>query len=71
MSMKIPNQVIKKIVQEEGGVSISDSAASALARILEHKAGVIAKYAVMHAKKDGRKSVMQDDIDSYKLKFGE
>jgi histone H3/H4 len=69
--MKISNAVVKKMVKEQSGVTISNSAAEAIAKLLEKKAKTIAKYAVQRAKKQGRKQVMGDDIDSYRMKFGD
>ncbi len=68
--MKISNAAIKKLVKSEADVRISDSAARAIAALLEKKAKTIAKYAVSSAKKKGRKAVVEDDIDSYRLKYG-
>ena len=67
---KISNAVIKRMVKEQSGITVSNSAADAIARLLEKKAKCIAKYAVKRAKKDGRKTVLENDIDSYRLKFG-
>ena len=69
--MKISNSTIKKLVKERSNMAISDSAAEAIARLLEKKAKIIAKYAVQQAGKKGRKAVTAEDIASYKLKFGD
>ncbi len=69
--MKISNAVIKEIVRQQSDVRISDSAAGALAKILEKKAKDIAKYAVQRARKHGRQTVMEEDIDTYRIKFGD
>jgi histone H3/H4 len=69
--MKISNATVKKIVEKGSGVVISDSAASAIARILEKKAKSIAKHAVRRAKDKGRNTVQSEDIDYYRMKFGE
>jgi histone H3/H4 len=66
----ISKQTIKRMVNRSG-ISISDSAADALARMLEKKAKKIASYAVKRAKTCGRKSVLEDDIDTYRIKFGD
>ena len=66
----ISKQTIKSMVNRNG-ISISDSAADALARMLEKKAKKIASYAVKRAKASGRKSVLEDDIDTYRIKFGD
>ena len=70
MFMKISNTAIKKIVKKSD-VQISDSAATAIARLLEKKAKTIAKYAVKRAKKSGRDMVLSEDVDYYRLKFGD
>ena len=66
----IPKQAIKSMVKKSG-IAISDSAADALAQMLERKAKKIASYAVKRAKASGRKSVLEDDIDTYRIKFGD
>ncbi|MGC8571774.1 MAG: histone-like protein [Candidatus Micrarchaeia archaeon] len=66
--MGISRLTIKKIVKKNN-VMISDKAADKIAKILEQRAQVIARYAVKRAKKEGRNVVTQEDIDFYKLKF--
>jgi histone H3/H4 len=66
----ISKQTIKRLVNKSG-IAISDSAADALARLLEKKAKKIASYAVKRAKDSGRKSVLEEDIDTYGIKFGD
>lgn len=68
--MAISNAAIKKLVEQQTGVKISNSAASAIAKLLEKKASTIAKYSVKRAKDKGRNVVTEDDVDSYRLKFG-
>ena len=68
---KISNAMIKKLVKEQTGTTISDTAAGAIAKLLEKKAKTMAKYAVARAKKKGRATVTEDDIYSYKMQFGE
>jgi histone H3/H4 len=68
---KISKAAIKKLVNGSGGVVISDSAASAIATLLEKKAKRIAKYAVKRAKAKKRESVIAEDIDSYRVRFGD
>ncbi len=70
MFMKISNAAIKKIVKKSD-VQISESAANAIAKLLEKKAKTIAKYAVRRAKKNGRDTVLSEDVDYYRLKFGD
>jgi histone H3/H4 len=66
----ISKQTIKRMVKANG-IAISDSAADALARMLEKKAKKIASYAVKRAKSRGRMSVLEEDIDTYGIKFGD
>lgn len=68
---KIPNSTIKRLVKEKSDIKISDSAAQAIAELLEQKARSIARYAVKRAGKSGRKTVMEEDINAYKMKFGD
>ena len=69
--MKISPATIRKMVKDQSDVMMSREAAAAIAKILEKKANMIAKYAVKKAKKEGRGTVMEDDIDTYRLKFGD
>ena len=66
----ISKQTIKKMVNQSG-IAISDSAAEALAGMLEKRAKKIATYAVKRAKACSRKSVLAEDIDTYRIKFGD
>lgn len=68
---KISKSTIKKIATTGSGVTISDTAAEAIAVILEKKAEAIAKYAVERAKKKNRKVVLDEDVDSYSIMFGD
>ena len=68
---KISKATIKKLVNGTGGVVISDSAASANAGLLERKAKRIASYAVKRAKSKKRAAVTAEDIDSYRVRFGD
>ncbi|MCL4373497.1 MAG: NFYB/HAP3 family transcription factor subunit [Candidatus Marsarchaeota archaeon] len=70
MMPKIPKAVLKKLVKDKFGIAISDDAADALAGMLEKKATSIARYAVKRAQQKKRRMVTEDDIDSYKLRFG-
>ena len=69
----ISKATIKKIVKNGSNpnVIISDKAADAIARILENKAKRIAKYAVKRAKTKHRKTVVEDDIDTYTIVYGD
>lgn len=69
--MKISNATIKNIVNKRTRVKISADAADAIARMLEKKATSIASFAVKRAKKQKRNVVLEEDIDTYRLKFGE
>ena len=69
---KISKIAVKKMIGASGGsVVISDSAAAAIADILEKKATRIAKYAVKRARAKKRQAVLEEDIDSYRIKFGD
>ena len=68
---KISKQTIKKLVKDSPSILISDSAAIAIAKILEKKAKRIAKYAVKRAKTKNRSTVLEEDIDTYRIKFGD
>lgn len=68
---KISKAAIKKLVSSRSGVMISDSAASAIAALLEKKANRIARYAVKRAKAKKRESVIAEDIESYRVRFGD
>lgn len=68
---KISKSSIKRIVNSNSNVKISDSAAESIARILEGKAQKIAKFAVKRAKEKSRGTVLEEDIDTYMMKFGD
>ena len=70
---RIPKSSIKKIIKNGSNpdIIISDSAANAIARLLEKKARRIAKYAVQRARKKRRGTITEEDIDAYKLRFGD
>jgi histone H3/H4 len=68
---KISKAAIKKLVNGSGGVVISDRAAAAIASMLEAKAKRIAKYAVKRARKAKRDTVTGEDIESYRVRFGD
>ena len=68
---KISKAAVKKLVNGAGGVVISDSAASAIAALLERKAKRIARYAVKRARSKKRDTVTEEDIDSYRVRFGD
>ncbi len=69
--MNIPKVAIKKLVKKRKGISLTDSAASSISLILEKKASKIAKYAFARAKKLGRDTILKEDIDAYRLKYGD
>jgi histone H3/H4 len=64
---------IKNIVKKGSNphVIISDKAAEAIAKILEKKAQKIAKYAVKRAKSNKRNTITEEDVDTYRLMFGD
>ncbi len=68
---KIPKSAIKSLVKSKNKIALTDNAASSISRILEKKAERIAKYALTRAKKSGRNTILKEDIDAYRLKFGE
>jgi histone H3/H4 len=68
--MGISKAEIKRIVRISG-TRISDAAAEDIARMLELKAKRIAKYAVDRAKRKNRTTILSEDIERYKLKFGD
>jgi len=67
----IPKTAIKRLVKRDSSVRLTDKAAESISVILEGKARKIARYAMMQAKKNGRKTILKEDIDSYRLKFGD
>ncbi len=69
----ISNKTIKKIVSGESksGVMISGKAADAIAKLLEEKARKIAEYAVRRAKSKNRDTVTEEDVDTYRVMFGD
>lgn len=56
---------------DRASVKISDNAAAAIAKMLEAKAGKIARYAVKRARSRKRGTVLEEDIESYKVRFGD
>jgi histone H3/H4 len=69
--VNIPRAAIKKLVKKRKGVSLTDSAASSISLILEKKASRIAKYALARAKRAGRETILKEDIEAYRLKYGD
>jgi histone H3/H4 len=70
---KIPTDSIKRIIKNGSNpdIIISDAAAASIAKLLERKAERIAKYAVQRARKRKSGTITEDDIDSYKIRFGD
>jgi len=68
---RISKATVKRLVNGSGGVVISDAAAGAMAKMLEKKAIRIAKYAVKRAKLKKRSTVIEEDIESYMVRFGD
>ena len=69
--MKISKLSIRKLVKDSSGVTISDPALESIAKMLEAKAKRIAEYAVKRAKTHNRGIVTEEDVDTYRLKFGD
>ena len=67
---RISKVSLKRLVRSSSGVSISDPALESIARMLETKAKRIARYAVKRARSHNRKVVIEEDVDTYRLKFG-
>ena len=61
----------KRLVKNNSGVAISDTAIESIAKLLEAKAKKIAEYAVKRAKAHNRDVVTEEDVDTYRLKFGD
>ncbi len=68
---KIPKTAIKRLVNRSSSIRLTDKAAESISRVLESKARKIARYAMAQAKKNGRRTILKEDIDSYRLKFGD
>lgn len=70
---KISKASIKRMVRNRAStnVIISDKAAEAIAALLERRANRIARYAVKRAKSKKRSTITEDDIETYRLKFGD
>lgn len=68
---RIPKATIKKLVNRSSPIKLTDKAAESISTMLEGKARKIARYAMMQAKKKGRKIILKEDIDAYRLKFGD
>jgi len=71
MFMRISKLSIKRLVKGRSGVTISDPALESIAKMLELKARRIAEYAVKRAKTHNRSIVTEEDVDTYRLKFGD
>ncbi len=68
---KITKATVKRLVNRSGPIRLTDKAAESISAILERKAKKIARYAMLQAKKEGRKTILKEDIDSYRMKFGD
>ncbi len=68
---KIPKSAIKSLVKNRNKIVLTNNAVSAISRILEKKAARIAKYALLRAKKNGRNNILKEDIEAYRLKYGD
>jgi histone H3/H4 len=69
--VKISKLSIERLAKTGGSVTISDSALESIEKLLEAKAKKIAEYAVKRAKSHNRKVVLEEDVDTYQLKFGD
>lgn len=68
---KISKGSVKKLVDKNADIEISDSAADAIAKALELKARKIAKHAVERAKSKGRVIILEEDVSSYMAMHGD
>lgn len=62
---------IKRLIKNSSNIAISDPALESIAKLLEAKAKRIAEYAVKRAKEHNRDVVLEEDVDTYRLKFGD
>lgn len=69
--MGISKLSIKRLVKGTSGIAISDHALESITKMLEVKAKRIAEYAVKRAKSHKRDVVTEEDVDTYRLKFGD
>ena len=69
--MSISKASLKKMIKEGQDLKMTDGAAEAIAAMLEEKAARIAKYAFERAKKNKRGSILEEDVDSYRMEFGD
>jgi histone H3/H4 len=70
---KISKSSIKKIAKNGSNpdIIITEKAAEAIAKLLEEKAKRISEYAVERAKKKKRATITEEDINAYRLTFGD
>lgn len=68
---RVSKTSIKRLVKSSAGIAISDNALESIAKLLEAKAKMIAEYAVKRAKAHNRDVVTEEDVDTYRLKFGD
>lgn len=69
---KVSKASVRKIISNGSrNIIISERAAGAIATLLERKAKKISKYAVQRARKNGRSTITEEDINSYRLRFGD
>lgn len=69
--VKISRTAIKRLVSNSSGVKLTDRAVESISVMLEKKAKKIASYAVAQAKKKGRNTILKEDVDMYRLRFGD
>lgn len=70
---KISKGSIKKIIKNGSNLDIrvSKAAAASISKLLEKKARKIAKYAVQRARKRRSTTITEEDIEAYKIRFGD
>ena len=68
---KVSKTAIKRLVKSNSGIAMSNAALESIAKLLEAKAKRIAEYAVKRAKAHNRNTVVEEDVDTYRLKFGD
>lgn len=68
---RVSKTSIRRLIKSGYDIKISGPALESIARLLDAKAKRIAEYAVRRAKAHNRSVVLEEDVDTYKLKFGD
>jgi histone H3/H4 len=68
---RVSKTSIKRLIKNGYDIKISGPALESIAKLLDAKAKRIAEYAVKRAKTHNRNVVLEEDVDTYKLKFGD